>query len=101
MKALQEGKETTETTDQSDMVQKINISKKKRAWTFFPSASFEESLGRGGGGAGKLWNFVPGEGFEQNCNQDRESERELERMELSSVLRAEPGQFLGQVKVIP
>ena len=96
LQSFQEGKETTESTpaDQSDNMQKIS---KKRAWTFFPSASLEASLGRGGGGAGKSWSFVPGEGLDQTCNQDKGSERELDRMELSSVLRPEPGQFLGQV----
>ena len=92
MKALQ----TTEAipAEQSDRVQIISI---KRAWTFFPSASLEESLGRGGGGAGKSWSFVPGEGLEQTCNQNKGSERELDIMELSSVFKPEPGQFLGQV----
>ena len=96
LQSFQEGKETTESTpaDQSDNMQKIS---KKRAWTFFPSASLEASLGRGGGGAGKSWSFVPGEGLDQTCNQDKGSERELDRMELSSVLRPEPGQLLGQV----
>ena len=96
VQALQEGKETEAIpADQSDKVQKRS---KKKSWTFFPSASLEESMGRGGGGAGKSWSFVPGEGLELTCNQNEGSERELDRMELSSVLRPEPGQFLGQVR---
>ena len=55
-------------------------------------------MGRGGGGAGKSWSFVPGDGLEQTCNQNKGFERELDRMELSSVFRPEPGQFLGQVR---
>lgn len=96
VQALQEGKETEAIpADQSDKVQKRS---KKKSWTFFPSASLEESMGRGGGGAGKSWSFVPGEGLDLTCNQNEGSERELDRMELSSVLRPEPGQFLGQVR---
>ena len=94
VQALQEGKETEAIpAEQSD--KKI---RKKKSWTFFPSASLEESMGRGGGGAGKSWSFVPGEGLDLTCNQNEGSERELDRMELSSVLRPEPGQFLGQVR---
>ena len=109
MKALhtfQEGKETTDLSpaEHSEKVKKIDVdsktssslNKKKRAgWTFFPSASLEESLGRGG--AAKSWNFLPGEGLLDQTNQSKGSERELDRMEPSSVLRPEPGQLLGQV----
>ena len=105
VKNFEEGKETTEvnpTEEQGDKAQKIKVnsskttisSKKKRGWTFFPSASLEESLGRGG--AGRLWSFVPGDGLEQT-KQINGSEMELDRMELSSVLRPDPGQLLGQV----
>ena len=105
VKNFEEGKETTEvnpTEEQGDKAQKIKVnsskttisSKKKRGWTFFPSASLEESLGRGG--AGRLWSFVPGNKLEQT-KQINGSEMELDRMELSSVLRPEPGQLLGQV----
>ena len=108
MKALQnfqEGKETTDISpaENSEKQNKINVesksslNKKKRAgWTFFPSASLEESMGRGG--AAKSWNFLPGEGLLDQTNQSKGSERELDRMELSSVLRPEPGQLLGQVR---
>ena len=114
MKALQnfqEGKETTDISpaEHSDKVKQIDVNsiktigsslnKKKRAgWTFIPSASLEESLGRGG--AAKSWNFLPGEGQLDQTNQSKGSERELDRMELSSssVLRPEPGQLLGQVR---
>ena len=111
MKALQgfqEAKETTETTEanpaeQSDEAKKTNVDSKtsskikKKAWTFFPSASLEESLGRAGGGAGKSWSFLPGESPDQT-NLNEGSEREMDRMEFSSVLRPEPGQLLGQVR---
>ena len=106
VKNFEEGKETTEvnpTEEQGDKAQKIKVnsskttivSKKKRGWTFFPSASLEESIGRGG--AGRLRSFVPlSDGLEQTKQINR-SEMELDRMELSSVLRPEPGQLLGQV----
>ena len=104
VKNFEEGKETTEvnpTEEQGDKAPKIKVSskttissKKKIGWTFFPSASLEESLGRGG--AGRLWSFVPGDGLEQT-KQSNGLEMELDRMELSSVLRPEPGQLLGQV----
>ena len=75
VKNFEEGKETTEvnpTEEQGDKAQKIKVNSskttisKKRGWTFFPSASLEESLGRGG--AGRLWSFVPGDGLEPEVN---------------------------------
>ena len=111
MKALQgEGKKVGSVAVNSDGIKKVKVEdgtnslRKKTGWTFFPSASLEASLGSSGGGAGRSWSFLPGEGGELGKGELGKGELgkvmgKGSSMELSSsILRPEPGQLLGEVR---
>ena len=111
MKALQgEGKKVGSVAVNSDGIKKVKVEdgtnslRKKTGWTFFPSASLEASLGSSGGGAGRSWSFLPGEGGDLGKGELGKGElgKGLGKgslMELSSsILRPEPGQLLGEVR---
>ena len=106
MKALQgEGKKGGSVAVNSDGIKKVKVEdgtnslRKKTGWTFFPSASLEASLGSSGGGAGRSWSFLPGEGGELGKGELGKGMGKGSSMELSSsILRPEPGQLLGEVR---
>ena len=111
MKALQgEGKKVGSVAVNSDGIKKVKVEdrtnslRKKTGWTFFPSASLEASLGSSGGGAGRSWSFLPGEGGDLGKGELGKGELgkgmgKGSSMELSSsILRPEPGQLLGEVR---
>ena len=111
MKALQgEGKKGGSVAVNADGIKKVKVEdgtnslRKKTGWTFFPSASLEASLGSSGGGAGRSWSFLPGEGGELGKGELGKGELgkgmgKGSSMELSSsILRPEPGQLLGEVR---
>ena len=111
MKALQgEGKKGGSVAINADGIKKVKVEdgtnslRKKTGWTFFPSASLEASLGSSGGGAGRSWSFLPGEGGELGKGELGKGELgkgmgKGSSMELSSsILRPEPGQLLGEVR---
>ena len=111
MKALQgEGKKVGSVAVNADGIKKVKVEdgtnslRKKTGWTFFPSASLEASLGSSGGGAGRSWSFLPGEGGELGKGDLGKGEvgkgmGKGSLMELSSsILRPEPGQLLGEVR---
>ena len=106
MKALQgEGKKVGSVAVSSDGIKKVKVEdgtnslRKKTGWTFFPSASLEASLGSGGGGAGRSWSFLPGEGGDLGKGELGKGLGKGSSMELSSsILRPEPGQLLGEVR---
>ena len=111
MKALQgEGKKGGSVAVNADGIKKVKVEdgtnslRKKTGWTFFPSASLEASLGSSGGGAGRSWSFLPGEGGDLGKGELGKGELGKglgngSSMELSSsILRPEPGQLLGEVR---
>lgn len=111
MKALQgEGKKVGSVAVNADGIRKVKVEdgtynlRKKTGWTFFPSASLEASLGSSGGGAGRSWSFLPGEGGDLGKGELGKNELgkglgKGSSMELSSsILRPEPGQLLGEVR---
>ena len=111
MKALQgEGKKVGSVAVNADGIKKVKVEdgtnslRKKTGWTFFPSASLEASLGSSGGGAGRSWSFLPGEGGDLGKGDLGKGELgkglgKGSSMELSSsILRPEPGQLLGEVR---
>jgi len=110
MKALQgEGKKGGSVAVNADSIKKVKVEgtnslRKKTGWTFFPSASLEASLGSSGGGAGRSWSFLPGEGGDLGKGELGKGELgkgmgKGSSMELSSsILRPEPGQLLGEVR---
>ena len=106
MKALQgEGKKGGSVAVNADGIKKVKVEdgtnslRKKTGWTFFPSASLEASLGSSGGGAGRSWSFLPGEGGELGKGELGKGMGKGSSMELSSsILRPEPGQLLGEVR---
>ena len=111
MKALQgDGKKVGSVAVNSDGIKKVKVEdgtnslRKKTGWTFFPSASLEASLGSSGGGAGRSWSFLPGEGGDLGKGELGKGELGKglgngSSMELSSsILRPEPGQLLGEVR---
>ena len=106
MKALQgEGKKVGSVAVNSDGIKKVKVEdgtnslRKKTGWTFFPSASLEASLGSSGGGAGRSWSFLPGEGGDLGKRDLGKGLGKGSSMELSSsILRPEPGQLLGEVR---